>query len=211
VDKELDILHDHYKDSFAYIREREKQRDRLFLYLVGVLGLLFLEVQYPATLQQLLAEVSAEGAKMNVGTLPIPIIASATWTVLMILVLRHSQSAISIERQYKYLHRLEDAVSKMLGDGSVYCREGKEYGENYPAFSWWSWFFYSYVSGIVTVGLAAYLAGSELRGRQPVSYNAYFDAGMALGVAVSLILYRGPNVAWGCRSLLGLGENPSKQ
>ena len=25
----LEVLHDHYKESFLYIREREKQRDRL--------------------------------------------------------------------------------------------------------------------------------------------------------------------------------------
>ena len=48
----VDILHDHYKESFSHIRDREKQRDRLFLFLIGVLGLLFLEVQYPANLQK---------------------------------------------------------------------------------------------------------------------------------------------------------------
>ena len=38
----LDVLHDHHKDSFSHVREREKQRDRLFLVLIGLLALLSL-------------------------------------------------------------------------------------------------------------------------------------------------------------------------
>ncbi len=47
MEQHLDVLHNHYTESFAYIREWEKQRDRLFLVLIGLFALLFFEVQYP--------------------------------------------------------------------------------------------------------------------------------------------------------------------
>lgn len=43
----LEILHDHYKETFALVRDRERSRDRLFLVVIGLCGLLALQIAYP--------------------------------------------------------------------------------------------------------------------------------------------------------------------
>ena len=48
TEKQLDILHDHYKETFARMREVEAKRDRLFLGVIGLFALLSLEIGYPA-------------------------------------------------------------------------------------------------------------------------------------------------------------------
>jgi len=47
-DKKLEILNDHYKDTFSHILNYLKQRDRLFLYLLLVLTVMFLQVVSPS-------------------------------------------------------------------------------------------------------------------------------------------------------------------
>ncbi len=39
TEKHLEVLHDHYKETFSQIREREKLRDQLLLALIGLFEL----------------------------------------------------------------------------------------------------------------------------------------------------------------------------
>lgn len=189
---DLGILHDHYKESFSRILEQEKQRDRLFLVLIAILGALFLEVQYPASTQSLLEE----STRVALNTLPIPVTTSATWTVLLVAMQRYCQSSIAIERQYIYLHRLEDAISSLLGHESVYSREGKTYLENYPIFSTWTSLFYACFFPVIAIALQGFIIYLEWNSQTSIEYNTRYDLTMAGGVFVSLLLYRGPR-AWG--------------
>ena len=188
---DLGILHDHYKESFSRILEREKQRDLLFLVLVAILGALFLAIQYPAHIQGLLKE----STEIALDTLPIPVTTSATWTVFCVVMLRYCQLSLAIERQYAYLHRLEDAVSSLLGHTSVYSREGRTYLADYPMFSTWTWAFYALAFPVITIVLEAFLIYLEWDDQTPIEYNTWYDLTMAGGVFVSLLLYRGEQ-AW---------------
>ena len=47
----FEALYDHYKDTFGRIRDREQRRDRLFLWLIGLLGVLFLFADYPQVIK----------------------------------------------------------------------------------------------------------------------------------------------------------------
>lgn len=191
---DLNILHDHYKESFSQIREREKQRDLLFLVLIALLGSLFLEVQYPADLQRIFNEISTSSTKKSLNALnalPVSIITSATWTVFLVIMLRYCQNSITVDRQYKYLHKLEDTISSLLGDDSIYTREGKAYLKDYPSFSNCVWIFYTGIFPLIVIGLQAYLIYLEFGSQLSVEYNACYDSIMAVGVFISLILYRG--------------------
>lgn len=188
----LAILHDHYKESFSNIREREKQRDRLFLILIGILGLLFLEIHYPANLQKCVKEVGATGVTFYINAFSISIITSATWTSFLTLIFRYCQSSITVERQYDYIHKLEDAISSQLGDGSIYRREGHAYNLNYPVFSKWVYIFYVYLFTIIVIGLQVHLILTEYK--STLGYFIAYDAIMAAGVLLSLVLYRGAQV-----------------
>ena len=41
-EKKIDILNDHYKDTFSHLVSYRKQRDRLLLYLTVVMMIMFL-------------------------------------------------------------------------------------------------------------------------------------------------------------------------
>lgn len=188
--KKLEILHDHYKETFSYIREREKQRDRLFLIIIGLLGLLFLEVQYPNDIQLFLKTIKALGAEINFSIFPVPIITSVTWTVFLIIVLRNCQVSIIIERQYEYLHKLEDVIGGFFQD-SIYSREGRAYLPSYPVFSEVVWIFYTQLFPLLIIVLQVLIIYREIK-YNVISYNYIYDAMVGVGVTLVLILCRGP-------------------
>ena len=184
------ILHDHYKESFTQIREREKRRDKTFLLLAVLLGLLFLEVEYPTVVKDLFKETSASAVKIDPSMVPIAILASLTWSLLLVFVIRYCQMCITVDRQYDYLHMLEDRLSPLVGDGKLYRREGKVYLDDYPAFSKWAWFFYVVVFPLTTAVVCIAMLVVEFS-QEDSQFNVWYDLVMLVGVAVSLGLYRG--------------------
>ncbi len=186
----LDILHDHYKDSFSLIREREKTRDKAFFWIVLLLGLLFLEVQYPTVIKAMFTEVSGSGFKFNPAKVPIGILASITWVLMFIMTLRYFQFCITVDRQYNYLHLLEDKISDSINEEDVYRREGKAYKSEYPAFTWWARIFYTLLFPVVSMLVMFIIVKSEHK-QGILIFNFYFDVILALGITISIILYRG--------------------
>jgi len=189
-DSRLEILHDHYKESFSHIRERERQRDRLFLVLIVVLGLLFLEVRYPESFRLIFSEISASGAKLNLSALPVPAVISSTWTFYLAIIIHYCQVSIHVERQYPYLHRLEEKISALLEDPEVYCREGKAYLDNYPAFSTWAWIFYIGMFPVIVIVATGLLVYTEVCKLELPLYHKWYDGIVALAVVFSVGLYR---------------------
>jgi hypothetical protein len=191
--KNLEILHDHYKETFAYIRERERQRDSLFLIVIGLLGLLFLEVQYPNDIQTLLKTIKTPVTEINFSILPVSIITSITWTVLLIIILRHCQTSITIERQYKYLHKLEDVIGSYFRDVSIYNREGEAYLKNYPVFSYMVWIFYTLIFPLIIIFMQVLIICQEIRSDM-ISYHYVYDTIIAGVTVLLLALYRAPQL-----------------
>jgi len=60
----------------------------------------------------------------------INIIQNLLWFVLLYFTMRYYQSNIYIERQYKYIHKLEEDISKL--SGIEFYRESKSYLTYYP-------------------------------------------------------------------------------
>jgi hypothetical protein len=141
----LEILHDHHKDSFSYIRDREKQRDRLFLLEIALIAFLAVAVLFTANLGAVLQSVKFADAQANLGQLPIPAVITGSWAFLFALTLRYCQVGIVVERQYDYLHVLEARISSEFGDSNLYVRESAAYLRSYPVFSSWAWVSYVYI------------------------------------------------------------------
>lgn len=186
----VDVLHDHYKESFSYIREREKQRDRLFLILIGLFALLILEIQYPADFGGALGKVSVSGAQLDLSALPLPGLLSASWVLTLAIALRYCQAAINAERQYAYLHRLEEKISRELGDEELYRREGKSYLDDYPLFQDWVWICYVFLFPVIAMLATVVLIGLELTGLPYPSLSKMLDTVIAMAIVVSFYLYR---------------------
>jgi hypothetical protein len=189
-EQRLDVLHDHYKETFALIREREGQRDRLFLVLIGLFALLVLEVQYPANFGGALGPLTVSGAEVNLGALPLPGLLSASWVLTVAVALRYCQAVMLVERQYDYLHRLEEKISGELGDDDLYRREGRSYLDGYPLFQDWAWICYVFLFPIAAAIAVVALVAAELTGLPYPWPNKAFDTVAALALIVSFYLYR---------------------
>lgn len=186
---ELDILHDHYKESFLYIREREKQRDRLFLFVIALIGVLFIETQYSDIFPALLESISLESAELDLSILPISIFLSVTWTYLFVVVLKYYKTSINIERQYGYLHALENKISKFFKDKRIYCREGKSYLDNYPDFSKFVWAFYTLFFPIILILSIFSIINFEYKITNIAYYHLIYDILLACGLAYIVVLF----------------------
>lgn len=189
-DTKLNILHDHYKESFLYIRDREKQRDRLFLFIIALIGILFLEIQYAEIFPNIFRSINLESFNLNLSTIPIFVFLSITWTYLFILVLKYCQIATGIEKQYEYLHILEKKISNIFNDKKIYRREGRAYLKNYPIFSEFAWIFYVLIFPIIVILSTALFLYFEWNMKNTVYYHLIYDSLLALGVALSFILSR---------------------
>ncbi|MDP9388683.1 MAG: hypothetical protein M3Q48_12415 [Actinomycetota bacterium] len=154
--EEVALLHEHYKDSFAHVLVREQRRDRLFVILVLMFALLTLQVQYPATVGDALGTVKVLGVDVTVKNLPLPALLDVTWLLTLLVGLKYCQTALAVERQYPYLHQLEEAIAGRLSNAELFCREGKAYLRAYPSVLNWAWFCY-----VVLFPLAV-LAGTSL-------------------------------------------------
>lgn len=141
----LGVLHDHYKETFARIRELEKSRDRLFLVVVGLFGLLAVQVGYPSEFSGSVDSIALLGTEFQLGGLPLAALLSATWVFTLAIGLRYCQITVAIIRQYPYLHHLEDVISPLVGDGRVYRREGQEYESDYPVLLDVAWIAYVFI------------------------------------------------------------------
>ena len=189
-DSVLDVLHDHYKESFAHIRQQENSRNRLFLLVILLVGALFLQIQYPLNFKAAIRELELPNASLSLESLPLSSLLSLTWTFLFVITLQYCQYSINVERQYRYLHLLEDKISSLLGDADVYRREGEAYLKDYPAFSSWAWIFYTFLFPLLMLFGVIALFVLEFGKLDYSIYHKIYDGFVGVGVLVSLFLYR---------------------
>jgi hypothetical protein len=178
----LEILHDHYKETFGRVRETERARDRMFIWVIVLFGLLGVQVGYPAQFASSLEQISIAGGELNLGALPLAALLSATWALTLALTLRYCQTAVHVERQYPYVHVLEEQISPLVGGGDLYRREGSLYLSDYPILLNVAWIAYVVLFPLAgTVASIVYLAWEWTELDYPVVHQV-FDT--VLGVSV---------------------------
>jgi len=190
TDKQLEILHDHYKETFTRLREAEASRDRLLIWVIGLFALLILEIGYPAAVGGTLGKLSVVGGELNLQSLPLPALLNATWVLTLAISLRYCQTTVLVNRQYPYLHSLEEAISPGLSGGDLYQREGKVYLREYPLLLDVAWFAYCilfpFILMFATVGLLIW----EITRVDYPFYHKIFDTCIAGAIICFFFLYR---------------------
>ena len=147
-DTQVQVLADHYKDSFHIILEHLKLRERLFTFALILMGLQFLK-ESSEVITKLLEEyanIQIVADKHIMGTI--------LWFVLLAVVIRYFQTNIHIERQYKYIHGLEDRFSKIFKEKIIF-REGGHYLSGYPLYSKWTGILYTWIFPLLLMFLGA--------------------------------------------------------
>lgn len=185
-----EILYAHYKDSCERIREREKQRDRLFLLVVGLLGLLVLTLRYSVVLHAAIPEISLGAIKIKLTQVPITVLLSTVWTFLAALTLRYYQVTLDVEKKYDNLHTLETRLSAALDDTNVIDRESAGYiTKKGRWFRHWVWVFYTAAFPIVIISVVVWAIANEVcAGSTPLSHRVY-DIALAAFTLISVVFY----------------------
>lgn len=189
-EKQLEVLHDHYKETFARIRSAEVSRDRLFLFLIGLFALLSLEIGYPAALGGSFRKVTLLGAEIELNALPLAALLNATWVVTLAISLRYCQSAVLVSRQYPYLHDLERAISPAVGGGDLYQREGVVYLRRYPLLLDIAWIAYGVVFPLMAMVASAMLLWWEVTRLSYPILHKVFDSTVAASLVFVFFAYR---------------------
>ena len=138
-EKKLEILNDHYKDTFSHLVSYRKQRDRVLVYLLGIVVIMLVYEMFP---QQITSAVS-EVVSKKIGVDIVDSIASFLVDQLPLmfaglLSFRYFQLRALIERQYSYLQELEGELASLFYSGVPYTRESNFSLRENPNLSLWS-------------------------------------------------------------------------
>ena len=129
-DKRLEILYAHYCAIVERNKTDVRTRYRYLFYTLVVLVFNLLQMLYASDASVIVNGLLSRlfNTDENRNYLSIDFMATL---VLMLLVVRYLQIAISIERQYPYIHSLEHQLSEQFV-GDVFSFEGEGYLNNYP-------------------------------------------------------------------------------
>lgn len=124
-EKKAELLMEHYKDTFQLILYHWKVRNRLFIYIIIILALVGLDSYSPGSLSKLVnAYITHKVPKAP--TFGFDVIGTLAWFLLLSLVIQYYQRSIFVDRQYRYVQRLEEQICSEMG-GDYITREGKAY------------------------------------------------------------------------------------
>ena len=108
--------------------------------------------------------------------------------MLLSVVIKYFQSVVFIERQYTYLHSLEDNLSSEY-NGQAFTREGKSYLSNYPAFLNWASFLYTMLFPAILAVVTTSKIVSEYRQYGYSEVLLWFNVLIYIFIMISLGLY----------------------
>ncbi len=189
-DKVVSVLYEHYKDTFSHIREREKQRNSLFLLVLIILGLQVLQLNFALTLDQVLKEVIVVGLSMSISQIPSAALISISWVLLVVFIMQYYQVTLHIEKQYDYLHKLELELNRVLDNKICISRESNGYmTKKGSLFRHWIWLFYTLVIPIIIVIVIGWCLILEWNTEIIPDPHRWFDSVIgAIGV-ISVVFY----------------------
>lgn len=150
---DLEIAYDHYKETFTLIKDSEKDRNKIFIILCLLIAGLYLLATEPNSLFQVLKDLVKEYGKTSIN-FSISIVQSLLWIVLLFYSMRYFQVNSYIERQYNYLHIIEEEINAKIE--FTFCREGKSYLDKYPMVLDLIYYIYTWVFPVIYIGIVLY-------------------------------------------------------
>jgi len=141
-DAEFNNLCSHYKDTYEIHLASVKQRDLLFYALLAVLALFSLQFTSTELVNNALVGLVKKQIEISIDKNS-SLFATLLWFLIFGLSSRYYQIVIQIERQYDYIHHLEEALNSRYNGTRLFTREGKSYLNEYPLFSNWVWILYT--------------------------------------------------------------------
>ena len=189
-DIKISTIYDHYKDSYCIVSEAVKRRDRLMIYVLIALAFLAFQVVLPN--ESKIAVNNFLNFKFGFAfEFNLSVIGCLAWFLLLVFALRYFQTAVFVERQYPYIHKIEEEINKEFNNEGMITREGKSYLSDYPWFSNWMWAIYTIVFPFLSLLVITEKILGELKNaiinRWSLSFS--LDVVAYIILTVSIILY----------------------
>ncbi len=141
-DAKFNNLCAHYKDTYDIHLASVKQRDMLFYALLVVLALFSLQFTSSELVNNALCGLAKKQLDLTINKSP-NLLSTLLWFLLFGLSSKYYQTVIQIERQYDYIHYLEEFINTKYYGTRAFTREGKSYLDKYPLFSNWTCLLYT--------------------------------------------------------------------
>lgn len=187
-DTRIQILHEHYRDTFINIRDSIKLRDRLTMLVIFVLALLVFCAFWPADAIIAFSQMTLQkiGAAININAI---FLGNIIWFALLAAVIRYLQVVVYIERQYAYIYNLEKELNKNYTGEILFTRESKSYLNKYPAFSNWTCFLYTKIFPFILACVVILKGISEWINYSCNFFPILLNNIMVVSIVISIVLY----------------------
>ena len=183
-DKILETYYDHYKETYSLSKEAQSRRNKNFAILCVLEAISFLMLRNPDLICGLLNDAAKEKLETTIQVSN-GILQTLIWILIAYVLVRYVQDVLYVERQYKYLDKLEKKITGLLGD-DIFSREGDNYLKDYPSVLNFVDLFYKFFSPILfTVINIAHIVG-EWRN---VSSKLALACDTAICVAIFIITW----------------------
>lgn len=159
----IDLLYDHYKDTYALSKQSQGHRNKLFVYLCVLEALSFLFLIRPDTA----LEVFAAGINAHFDTGLVfgnVILQTLLWILIAYVTVRYCQETLYVERLYPYLDNLEKAIMQE-SKTKIFEREGEAYQRDYPMVLNFIDLFYKMFCPVLFVGINIVRISMEWKGK----------------------------------------------
>ncbi|MFH0736160.1 MAG: hypothetical protein V1773_17130 [bacterium] len=142
-DKKIELLKDHYNDTFSEIKDKINNRNKMFLLLLVFCALILFKIYSLDNFNIIIPEIVSKKLGITKGVNSF-FINSILWFAILAASTKYFQYVINIERLYNYIHKQEVLLAKEF-DNKSFNREGASYLNKYPVFSDWISFTYKII------------------------------------------------------------------
>jgi len=178
----------HYKDTYDLHRTSLKQRDTLFYYLLSILALFTLQISSTDMVSNFVYDYlnKAIGVKLGKSS---DFITTFLWLSLFGFSIKYFQVVLEIERQYDYLHDIEEDLNSYYPNSVIFTREGKHFIRKYSLFSKWTWWLYTVFFPLFIIGCSIFKIKSQINLYDEKTINYIIDYLCYLMIGTSSALY----------------------
>lgn len=148
-----ELYYDHYKETCELQRNNEQKRNKYFIYFTITILILLLTSKYENNLYSYLKEILQFKYGINI-TIEANIIELFIWLITVYINLMYYQINATIEKNYKYIHNLEQNLSFNMKKKIL--RESENYLKIYPLFQNISYYFYKYIYPIIVIFICTF-------------------------------------------------------
>lgn len=188
IEKKIEILYDHYKDTFENQKVYLQKRNYYTFICLGLILSLSFQISNPE--QSII--ISNELVKNNIGDIKIDFsyINNILTFALLWIVIMYYQINFLIEKIYKYIHEIEEKLTNALNPFEI-TRESKTYLDHYPWLSEVVHKIYSIVFPLVLISVAIIKWTTEKNQISEPFKNGHFwfDTIFLSGIVLTSLLY----------------------